>query len=111
RSTDGEEAESFLGEEGGEWFWPEHGIRLGERRGPLLVFWERLRSEGEGTFDFEATAWAATVIDAPDAEPSAWTLRRADVPPSTFGVILGEAVLEHEGKLHVYGTRGKGHDL
>jgi hypothetical protein len=108
RSTDGEEAQSFLGEEGDQWFWPEHGIRLGSA---LLLFWERLHVEGEGIFNFDATAWAATVVDTPDSEPSSWNLRRAEVPASSFGIILGEAVLVHEAKLYVYGTRGDFHDL
>lgn len=107
RSGDGEEPESFLAEEDGQWFWPEHGVRLGDR---LLVFWERLRGAGEGPFGFEATAWIATVVDDPDAEPSAWTLRRATLPPAGLGIILGEAALVHEGRLYVYGTRGRFHD-
>jgi hypothetical protein len=105
---DGDEPGSFLAEPGdGTWFWPAHGARLGP---VLLLFYERLRNEGEpGPNSFVGAGWTAVTIDNPDDEPSAWRPRFASAPADDLGVVLGEAVVLDGEELYVYGTRGDRH--
>jgi hypothetical protein len=106
KSDDGH-PKSFFPDDGEAYYWPEHGVRVGSS---VVLFFERMITTGKGTFDFETTAWTATVIDNPDDEPSAWRMRAAQLPPGN-GLIAGEAVVVHEGQAYVYATSGKAHDV
>jgi hypothetical protein len=106
RSEDGA-PRSFFADDGETYYWPEHGVRIGSS---LVLFFERMVTTGKGTFDFQATAWTATVIENPDDEPSAWKMRAASLPPPN-GLIAGEAVVLFEGQAYVYATKGDAHDV
>ena len=109
RWQDGE-ARSFLPEDDdGTWFWPMHGVRLDAG---LLLFYERLRSDGPaGPSSFADSGWTAVLIDDPDDEPAAWRPRTATLPADTTSATFGEAVLREDGWLYVYGTRGDRHQI
>ncbi len=83
------------------WYWPGHGIRLGER---LLVFLNRLRP-ADDDFGFASTAWAVVSIDNMDDEPGDWTMEWLEAMPDPDGITPGFAsVLQHDGYLYAFGT-------
>jgi hypothetical protein len=80
---------SFFPEEGGRWFWPVHGIRIGSA---LVLFLQRVRPTGGG-LGFEIEGWQAAVIDNAAGDPEEWAIRMtapgARVPP---GITVGAAL-------------------
>lgn len=106
RDVDGHPA-SWIPEEPGHWFWPGHGVRVGDR---LLLFYGRLVQEGEGVFGFAGASWTAYVIDDPDAEPSEWQPREARVAPDVEDFSLGDRAIPLGDRLYVFGRGGSHHD-
>ena len=107
RSLDGAPA-SFVPEQGSDWFWPGHGVRLDDR---LVLFYGRVYQKSEGMWGFAAGAWTAFVIDNPDAEPIDWHMWEASVASEGSSVQLGDAVLRVDDQLYVYGPEGDSHDI
>jgi hypothetical protein len=99
------EPHSFLPEQGAAWFWPAHGVRLGET---LLLFYARLGASDDD-LGYATTGWTAVLVDDPDDEPSAWTPQELALP-DTFGIALGAAALVIGMDVYVYGQRGSDHD-
>jgi len=96
RTGDDGRPADFWPRDDGEWDWPGHGIRLGER---LVVFLVRERAVPTG-LGFEATGWDAVLIDNPDAAPPQWRMRRLEPPPGPANAIVSGGVVR-EGP-HVY---------
>jgi len=90
--------QSFLGQDGNDWFWPGGGARLG---GALLVFWSRVQSTSNGGFD--QVTWRVTRISNPDDSPSAWTFTDATLPGDTHGVAFAGGIMVDGGYLYAYG--------
>ncbi len=103
-----EHPRSFVPEDGATWFWPGHGIRLGER---ALLFYGRVHQASEGMWGFAAGAWTAFLVQNPDDEPSVWQLREVSAASEGGDVELGGAVLEVGAWLYVYGNAGDHHDI
>jgi hypothetical protein len=99
--TEDDHPASFIPEAGQNWFWPGHGVRLGDR---LLLFYGRLYQGGEGQWGFRYLDWTAFLVENPDDEPSAWRYREARVAPDEHDVSLAEAVIVEGDKLYVYGN-------
>jgi len=60
----------FVQGPGANWYWPMHGIRLGNR---LLLFFMRMASDSsKASLGFQSVGWDAFIIDDPDAEPADW---------------------------------------
>ncbi|HEY3352639.1 MAG TPA: DUF4185 domain-containing protein [Polyangia bacterium] len=97
----GAEPQSFLPEDGADWFWPAHGVRLDDT---LLLFYARVYQEGEGMWGFAGRGWRAVTVDRPAAEPAAWVLAPALAPAPRGGIDLGGAVVRVDDYLYVYGT-------
>jgi serine/threonine protein kinase len=76
---------SFFPEEGNEWFWPEHGIRLEDH---LLLFFLKV-SSSEKFLGFEVNGWQAVMINNPDQDPSEWQLTWLESPANEFGAMVG----------------------
>jgi len=98
---------SFIPEDGSTWFWPGHGIRIGDN---ALLFYGRVRQTGSGMWGFSGGAWTAFVVTNPEDEPPAWQMIEANVA-ATGDVNLGGAVLQIADKLYVYGEGGSQHDI
>ncbi|HET9931664.1 MAG TPA: DUF4185 domain-containing protein [Polyangiaceae bacterium] len=92
--------QSFIPEDGKFWFWPGHGVRIGDR---ALLFYGRVFQEGEGMWGFSSGSWTAFVVENPDDEPIAWRYREARTAADTE-VQLGGAVLPIGDWLYVYGN-------
>lgn len=75
----------FFPSDGRHWFWPAHGIRLGDR---LLLFLIRLLPTETG-LGFEADGWNAVLVDNPDEPPTRWRRTTLDTPRSPLGVTVG----------------------
>lgn len=99
--------QSFIPEDGRYWFWPGHGIRVGER---ALLFYGRVFQASDGMWGFASGNWTAFVIENPDDEPSDWRYREAQTPEESE-VQLGGAVLSVDEWLYVYGNGGGHHSL
>lgn len=110
RQGDDGEPRAFLPAPAGQpdlWYWPTHGIRLGDR---LLLFYEQLRRDGAPAPDnFRGDGWTAVLVDNPDDDPPAWRLAEVRRPDDQRGVQLGEAVVRDGDYLLVYGTAGDTH--
>ncbi len=102
------EAQSFVKEEGTDWYWPMHGILLGDK---LLLFFERLNSPSGDPTGFESNAWRALLVDNPDADPANWMISGALAPGTTHEVLVGEAAIAEGKYLYLYGTRGASHAI
>jgi hypothetical protein len=99
----------FAPPEGKMWFWPAHGIRLGDR---LLLFYSRVATEHKkDSLGFRLVGWTAFLIENPDQEPFAWTLRKLDVPDSCGKIIIGASAVQIEDFLYVFGASEPEHDV
>jgi Domain of unknown function (DUF4185) len=88
----------FLPPEGTNWFWPLHGIRLGDR---LLLFFMRMtRDPNKDSLGFQSVGWNAFMVDNPTAEPSKWKPHKLDGFETTGKMLVGMSVIR-EGE-HVY---------
>jgi hypothetical protein len=93
---------SFFPEEKDAWYWPGHGIRLGDR---VVVFLMRVTASRTG-LGFLHAGWGAFEITRPDDEPSRWRVRRLRTPRNTLGVAVGSAaVLLHGGHVYAFSSR------
>ena len=93
---------SFIPEDGKEWYWPVHGLRVDDS---VVLFYERVRTPAGNPSGFESAGWTAVRVDDPDDEPSAWTLEPTHKPKDDHGVQLGSAVLREGEFAYVYGER------
>ncbi|MCW2674325.1 MAG: hypothetical protein JWP14_2914 [Frankiales bacterium] len=88
----------------GEWYWPQDGVRQGDR---LVVFCARVRRTGPGTADFTTVGVDAAVFSLRSGLP---VLERVAATPSSHtperGDQYGKAVVTVGGLLYVYGSRG-----
>ena len=99
---------SFVPEDGKYWFWPGHGIRLGDR---LLLFYGRVFQQSEGMWGFASGNSTVFSVDNPDDEPSAWHFQELPIGDASSTLQLGGAVLEEGAWLYVYGNEGDHHDV
>jgi hypothetical protein len=81
RTADGR-PDSFFPADGSHWFWPAHGIRVGDR---LVLFLSRLRGTGTG-LGFTGAGWRAVMIENPDEEPSRWRVKALKMRDNPLGV-------------------------
>jgi len=100
-NSDGAPA-SFFPERDGEWFWPGHGVRIGDQ---LLLFLMRIRSTGTGLM-FEGYDWEAVLVGNLDADPLAWDVKWLETPGNDLGVIVGSASVVVVGEhLYAFGSQ------
>jgi hypothetical protein len=91
---------SFFPEQGEVWLWPAHGARLGDR---LLIFLSRVK-KGDGALGFAEAGWTAALVENPDEDPLAWTIREATgVGEGPALKVQGAAVVVREGWVMAYG--------
>jgi hypothetical protein len=99
----------FAPPEGKMWLWPAHGLRLGDR---LLLFYSLVAPEHKkDSLGFKLMGWTAFLIDNPDLEPFAWTLRKLDVPDSYGKIIIGASAMQIEDFFYVFGASESEHDV
>lgn len=101
--------QSFVAQDGDDWFWPGGGARIG---GALVTFWGRIATPAGDPGGFQQVGWRALVVDDPDDDPTAWTLRDATLPADTGGLYPGAAVLLQGDTLYGYAENGDDwHDI
>jgi hypothetical protein len=96
---------SFVAEDGDDWFWPGGGARIGDA---LILFYGRIATPSGDPGGFENVGWRAVVIDDPDDEPSAWTMRDATLPASIGSIYPGTAILATSDFLYAYAENNGG---
>jgi hypothetical protein len=100
-ATADEVPQAFFASQGGEWFWPGHGVRLDDR---LIIFLNRLRGTSTG-LGFASAGWNAVMIENPDDEPSNWRTTMLETPPNQLGVVVGFAgTLRWKEHLYAFGS-------
>lgn len=82
-----------------KWFWPHHGVRIGNM---LLIFLSVVQSSSGG-LGFTGVDWQAVVIDNPDADPNTWNIRYMQ-PTNQFAITVGVSVLVVGDALYAYST-------
>ncbi|MDQ1689862.1 MAG: hypothetical protein QOK42_2837 [Frankiaceae bacterium] len=100
----------FPGEGEHHYFWPYHGVRLGDR---VLVFAMLVgppsgQRHDSGVWDvvpFTVESWRAFWLDGIDGPLVEWTVSRADRVPSDAPGILGASVLLDGDTLYVWSYR------
>lgn len=100
---------SFFGEQKDEWYWPGHGIRLGNK---LIIFLMKVRKVETG-LGFEVFGWRAVSIENPDEDPSAWKIKTLETPQNDYRVIIGSAsILRDENYLYAFSAEEtSGHNV
>jgi hypothetical protein len=113
KSADGKPAAFFTPADRTTWYWPQAGVRQGDR---LYVFLAHLRRKGDGgAFGFRQVGEWLAVVENPDDEPEKWRVKQHRVPHAEYTPkrerSWGSAVLVEGGQVYVYGfdeERGKG---
>lgn len=106
---DDKPAAFFTPADGKGWFWPQSGVRVGDR---LFVFLAQIeKSENPGVFGFRHMGeWLAVIANADD-EPSRWRVKQRRLPFARFAPgrvqSWGSAVLADGNHLYVYGYQDK----
>jgi hypothetical protein len=91
RTLDGD-PRSFFPEEDDIWFWPGHGIVLGDN---LLIFLMAIRSSSEG-LGLESAGWRAVSVSDFEQAPSEWHLEWLETPENSFGLVVSGSVIKLE---------------
>ena len=93
---------AFLDAAEGHWYWPGHGIRLGDR---LLLFLNRIAAAPDDGLGFDSVGWGAVFLENVDDDPSTWRIANQHTGIDHQGIQLGfGGVLGHEGYLYAFGT-------
>jgi hypothetical protein len=77
---------SFFPEEGGRWYWPQHGIRLGRS---LVVFLSQVAAAPGQGLGFRVTGWRAAMVDDASGSPARWQPRLLVPSRAPVGRVLG----------------------
>lgn len=99
---------SFLADEGQNWLWPSHGVRIGEL---LLLFYDIVKpSSTLGALGFAEDRWTAFLITNPNEEPPQWNIRKLNVPRNPWHILVGIAVLREGDQLYLWAADEPKHD-
>ena len=97
----GLESSAFFPHPEDGWYWPGHGVRLGDR---LLLFMNSMRGTDKH-LGFESAGWDAYLVENPDDDIQDWKLSIAELPDSNERIQLGFAgVLLHGDHVYAYGS-------
>jgi hypothetical protein len=77
---------SFFPEDGDEWFWPSHGVALGDA---LVIFLQREKATPGQGLGFQSAGWRAVIIGDDTNVPSKWNLLFADPVSPLPGIAIG----------------------
>jgi hypothetical protein len=100
--------QSFLAQQGTDWFWPSGGARLGSA---ILLFWSRVQRSSGGS-GFTQYAWRAFLVANPDDPPTAWSFTDATPPADNKDVAFFGAVMADGAFIYGFGELSRGiHDL
>ena len=113
KGKDDKAAAMFVPEDGKGWYWPQAGVRVGER---LFVFLPHIeKTKDGGPFGFKQIGQGLATVENPDDEPEKWRVKQHKVPFADYGPdrqrSWGSALLADGDCLYVYGfdeVRGKG---
>jgi hypothetical protein len=88
--TAGGRPASFFPEDGDRWYWPQHGIRLGDS---LVVFLNRVRSKpsDDPAWAFATDGWRVAIVDDVSGDPDRWRVRVVE-PGTLPGFLVGSGV-------------------
>jgi hypothetical protein len=94
--------QSFVNQEGSDWFWPGGGARIGNS---LILFYGRIQTPSGDASGFQGVGWRAVLVSNPDDLPSQWTMQGLELP-DTGDIFPDRAVLLSGDQLYVYSETG-----
>ena len=106
RSTQSDPHE-ILPNEGDVWMWPGAGIRAGNSL--ILFAWRTTSDKSKDSLGFKGVGWNAYLVNNPDDEPTAWTLKK--IAQQDDDVTMTCTVLRQGKFVYLFGQGGKGRDL
>lgn len=99
--------QSFFPERGNLWFWPGHGVKLGDK---VIVFLMAVSESSEG-LGFRTEGWAAVALTGIAGPPNEWQMEWLDAPANDYGVLLAGPALVEDDYVYVHGFGGAAHDI
>lgn len=81
---------SWLAEEGEDFFWPQHGLRVA--KGALVLFYSRVESTPGVGLGFTAVGWKAIAVDEPDRPLAEWSARELEEPELPQGLVAAQGL-------------------
>lgn len=80
---------SYFAEDGDRWFWPKHGLQIGET---LVVVLNRIRLKPNEPccFNFANAGWRLAIVDDVSGEPDQWRVKVV-APPAGIPAPVPEA--------------------
>lgn len=76
---------SFFPEDGDQWFWPAHGVALGDA---AVLFLQREKASSDG-LGFQPAGWRVVIVGDDTNVPNKWNLLNADPSTPRAGVAIG----------------------
>ena len=93
---------SFFKEQGDNWFWPGHGIRIDDT---LIVFLMTVRKTNTG-LGFEVFGWETVLVENPHESPEDWKIEWLKAPKNNLGIIVGSSSVLKSGEyVYAFGSR------
>jgi hypothetical protein len=96
---------SYFPEDGDRWYWPGHGVAIGNA---VVLFLQRQKPAGSGSFGFEAEGWRVVIADDTRGDPASWTWRMLTPTSPRAGLFVGSAVNVIDDHLVVLAQREPG---
>lgn len=111
---DGVPTPFFTPPDGAGWFWPRHGIRVGDKVHLFLTQLVKDPSDPQFIFGKRIASWKVTIPN-PSDPPAQWRLSYQKLPWSDLSAAgedrlsLGQSIVQSpDGNIYVYGTKKVG---
>ena len=83
--------ESFFREQGENWLWPMHGVKLGDH---LLLFYNIISPDKTPkSLGFRGVGWTAFLVSNLAQDPLHWVIRRIHTPINPWNIMVGVVAL------------------
>jgi hypothetical protein len=105
--TRGSKPESFFPEKNGIWYWPGHGVVVGEK---LLIFLMAVRPVSTG-LGFESAGWNAVIVPNFRSSPLDWKMHWLKTPLNPFHASVTGPVLQEDDHLYVFSYQDPGFNV
>ncbi len=103
-----DQPDSFFQEQGENWLWPMHGVRLGNH---LLLFCSIIGPDkSPKSLGFRGVGWTAFLVSNPAQDPFHWVIRRIHPPVNPWNVMVGVAALLEGDYVYLFGFDEPRHD-
>jgi len=100
--------ESFFREQGENWLWPMHGVKLGDH---LLLFYNIISPDKTPkSLGFRGVGWTAFLVSNLAQDPLHWVIRRIHTPINPWNIMVGVVALLERDYVYVFSFDEPRHD-